>query len=74
MILHGRAIVFQGYLLLIAQEKIKQQSSVFDMITRWDIPDCPITGEALIKEGYKTSPELGRELERRKEEWLDTIL
>ena len=74
MIHHGRDVTLQGYLLLIAQNKIADMPEMFDVITNWQIPKCPITGDTLIKEGYQTGPELGDELARRKEEWLENLL
>ncbi|MEM9469998.1 MAG: CCA tRNA nucleotidyltransferase [Pseudomonadota bacterium] len=71
MFYHGRDLVLQGYLLLLAQGKIKEDKKLIDLIQTWNIPECPITGETLLAEGYKTGPELGRELELRQEEWLE---
>lgn len=74
MVKNGRDLTLQGYLLLSAQEQIDDDKAVLDLIKNWDIPECPITGETLLNEGYATGPELGQELERRKEEWLEQIL
>lgn len=74
MIQHGRDFTLQGYFLLSALDKINYAQSIFDLISNWEIPECPITGEMLLKEGYQTGPELGQELERRKQEWLEEIL
>ncbi|MEM6811477.1 MAG: CCA tRNA nucleotidyltransferase [Pseudomonadota bacterium] len=74
MFMHGRELVLQGYTCLLAQDKIQKSSDLENIIFKWDIPEYPITGETLLKEGYKTGPELGQELERRREEWLDENL
>lgn len=74
MVKQGRELTFQGYLLLCAQNKIAEDEAITTLIKTWPIPECPITGETLLKEGYPTGPELGQELERRKEEWLETVI
>ncbi|MEM7618751.1 MAG: hypothetical protein AAF244_05170, partial [Pseudomonadota bacterium] len=74
MIQHGRDFTLQGYFLLSAFDEINHTQSIFDLIANWEIPECSITGEMLLKEGYRTGPELGQELERRKEEWLEEII
>ncbi len=74
MLNYGRDLSLHGYIILLAQQKIDYNDDLYQIITKWDIPTCPITGEDLIKEGYKTGPELGQELQRRKEEWFDESL
>ncbi|NQZ14671.1 MAG: CCA tRNA nucleotidyltransferase [Alphaproteobacteria bacterium] len=71
---HGNALLLQGYLLSIATGSIQEEEGLADIIAHWQAPECPITGQTLIDEGYETSPELGRELEYRQEEWLDENL
>lgn len=71
---HGRDLMMQGYLLLIASGHLKEQASLIDILQNWQAPDCPITGEQLIAEGYVTGPDLGQELGRRKEEWLESVV
>jgi poly(A) polymerase len=70
---HGRDIVMQAYLLSLAEEKVSD-SGYASLIKGWQVPSCPITGETLLAEGYHTGPELGQELARRQEEWLDENL
>ncbi len=74
MIQYTRELTLHGYLNLLAQKKLVFSDQIYSIITQWDIPTFPVTGEDLLKEGYQTGPELGQELQRRKEEWLDDIL
>jgi poly(A) polymerase len=71
---HGRDLMLQGYMLLLAAGKLDQDKALLDIIQHWPIPECPITGEQLMAEGYVTGPDLGQELERRKEEWLESVV
>ena len=71
---YGHDLVLQGYLLKAARGDLCDQKAIVDMILNWQAPDCPINGQTLIDEGYETGPELGQELERRQEEWLDEVL
>jgi len=68
---HGNDLMLQGYLLMTAKGAIQEDKTLMDILRDWRAPECPITGETLIAEGYKTGPELGVELARRQEEWLD---
>lgn len=74
MLNYDRQATLHGYIVLMAQEKINFCDDIYKIITEWTIPVCPTTGEDLLKEGYETGPELGQELQRRKEEWFEEIL
>jgi poly(A) polymerase len=71
---HGNALMLQGYLLICANNDSEVDDGSLGILKNWQAPKCPITGEMLIKEGYVTGPDLGQELSRRKEEWLDEVL
>jgi poly(A) polymerase len=71
---HGNELLVQGYLLALAMGRAYEDSEMFDLALNWQAPECPINGEMLIAEGYQTGPDLGQELERRREEWLDEVL
>lgn len=71
---HGNDLVMQVYLVALALNKIDVKDGILDVVKNWKAPECPITGEMLLAEGYQTGPELGQELERRKEEWLEDNL
>jgi len=68
---HEKPLLFQGYLLSVANGLIEVDSTIIDIFENWNPPKFPVTGKDLMNEGYKTGPELGQELERRREEWLE---
>ncbi len=68
---HGNELLLQGYLLVLAKDGGEECPKMIEILTNWQAPKCPITGDALIKEGYQTGPDLGQELKRRQDEWLD---
>lgn len=71
---HGNEVLLQGYLLVIAFGDANEDLQLIDVLQNWIAPKCPITGNMLLEEGYQTGPELGRELEYRTEEWLDSVV
>lgn len=71
---HGNELMVQGYLVWLSQDGARVDSALLDILQNWQAPECPITGEQLITEGYVTGPDLGQELERRKEEWLESVI
>ena len=71
---HGNDLLVQGYLLAVAMGRAYEDSQMFDIARTWQAPDCPVNGQMLIAEGYQTGPDLGQELERRREEWLEEVL
>lgn len=68
---HGNELLVQGYLLKIAKGDAAPDDRLMDIAQNWQAPECPVTGESLLAEGYRTGPELGQELARRQEEWID---
>jgi len=71
---HGHELMIQGYLIYCAKENTEPQQDKLDVLEHWQPPECPITGDTLIKEGYVTGPDLGAELKIRQEEWLERVL
>lgn len=71
---HGNDLLVQGYLLAIALNKVEGNDQVLAMIKEWQAPKFPLSGQDLMEEGYQTGPELGMELKRREEEWLDEVI
>lgn len=71
---HGNDVLVQGYLLRCAIDDYEIDVGFFDTLKNWQAPYCPITGDSLIAEGYQTGPELGQELNRRVEEWLEETI
>lgn len=68
---HGNELLVQGYLLGCAIRGNHANETLFDVLKNWQAQTCPITGETLLAEGFQTGPELGIELKRRTEEWLE---
>ena len=69
---HGRVPTAQALMIELAQDRVNNASAAkaLDIVQKWDIPDFPLSGEDLIKEGYQAGPELGAELTRREEVWI----
>lgn len=70
---YGRIPTAQGLMIELAQGRARGRHAgeALDLIGGWDIPTFPVTGEALIKQGFQTGPALGAELERLEQEWID---
>lgn len=71
---HGNDLLVQGYLLACSIRGEVVDQTMFEILKNWQAPECPITGEALLAEGFQTGPELGIELKRRTEEWLESVI
>ncbi len=46
-------------------------STALGIIQNWDIPNFPISGQDLIEKGFKQGPDLGKELDRLEQDWID---
>ncbi len=71
---HGNNLMTQGLLLSSALGQTDESPKTIELVQNWQAPKCPITGQQLLAEGYQTGPELGQELARRQEEWLEDII
>ena len=69
----GRAITAQALVIELVQDRVMNgyAPKALDVIQNWDIPDFPVSGDDLIKEGIQKGPELGAELRRREQAWID---
>lgn len=69
----GRVPTAQSLVIELAQDRVMNgyAPKALEIIQNWDIPNFPITGEDLIKKGSSQGPELGRELERLENEWIE---
>lgn len=54
---------------LIASGEMDQKTISF--IENYEIPEMPIKGADLIAEGWNAGPEMGAELKRREEQWIE---
>ena len=70
---HGRVPTAQSLMIELANDRVMNgyAPAALDIIQNWDIPNFPISGEDLIKEGQKPGPALGAELQRREAEWIE---
>ena len=71
---HGNDLMVQGYFLGVAMGQVEQSAQMIDFAQNWQAPKCPVTGATLMAEGYVTGPDLGQELKRREEEWLEDVV
>lgn len=69
----GRVPTAQGLMLQLARDMLANQDAprAIELIQNWIIPDFPISGEDLIAKGFKPGPELGAELERLEQVWIE---
>ena len=70
---HGRVPTAQALMIELATDRVMNGYvlKALEIIQNWDIPDFPLSGEDLIKEGFKPGPVLGEELTRRERAWID---
>ena len=69
----GRVPTAQALMIELATDRVMNgyAPKAIEIIQNWDIPTFSITGDDLIKEGIPKGPELGAELSRREEEWIE---
>jgi poly(A) polymerase len=69
----GRVPTAQALMIELAQDRVMNgyAPKALDIIQNWDIPNFAVTGEDLIKKGIPQGPELGQELQRLEEEWIE---
>lgn len=69
---HGRIPTAQALMIELALDRVMNGygPEAVKIIQNWEIPDFPLTGEDLIKEGFKPGPALGEELNRREDAWI----
>ena len=70
---YGRTTTAQALMVALSKDEVnnKTASAYLDIIQNWEIPTFPTTGDDLIAQGFKPGPELGVELERLEEEWVE---
>lgn len=69
----GRIATAQAFMIELAQDRVMNgfATAALDIIQKFKIPDFPVTGDDLIKRGFKTGPEIGKELSRLEQLWID---
>ncbi len=70
----GRVITAQCLMIELGQDRVMNSYApkALDIIQNWDIPNFPISGNDLIAKGMSAGKELGEELTRLENEWIDS--
>lgn len=70
----GRTASAQALMIELAQDRVVNgyAPEALKIIQKWDVPHFPLSGEDLMKEGFKPGPDLGAELAKREEAWIDS--
>jgi len=63
---YGKEVVIHH---LIKQDKLDPKT--LNYIKEYHVPELPVTGKDLLKEGWKTGREMGAELKRREQAWIE---
>ncbi|MCB1531597.1 MAG: CCA tRNA nucleotidyltransferase [Alphaproteobacteria bacterium] len=69
---YGRVPTAQALMIELANDRVMNNDApaALEIIQKWDIPNFPVSGDDLIKEGFERGPALGEELTRREEDWI----
>ena len=69
---YGRVPTAQALMIELANDRVMNNDApkALEIIQKWDIPNFPVSGEDLVKEGFKPGPDLGAELSQREESWI----
>lgn len=63
---YGKDVVIHNLLRL---GELDEKTYIY--INDYQVPEMPYTGKDLMAEGWKAGPEMGAELKRREQEWID---
>lgn len=69
---HGRGAAAQALLIQVAQGRVSQKlvPQGLAIARDWPIPTCPVTAQALMDQGLKPGPALGKALRAAEEAWI----
>jgi len=69
----GRSITAQALIIELVQDRVMNgyAPKALNIIQNWDIPDFPLSGADLMAKGIPQGKELGAELSRLENEWID---
>ncbi len=69
----GRNATAQSIMIELVQDRVMNgyAPTALGIIQSWEVPDFPISGHDLIKQGIKPGPALGKELNRLEQQWID---
>lgn len=64
----------QGILMQKALGRIDADfaAKALNLADTWQVPECPISGDDLIAQGYQPGPTLGKELRRQEQAWIQS--
>lgn len=70
---YGRVATAQALMIELAQDRVMNgyAPKALEIVQNWDIPSFPVTGKDLVNKGVQPGPELGKELERLENEWIN---
>ncbi|MFN3700259.1 MAG: CCA tRNA nucleotidyltransferase [Alphaproteobacteria bacterium] len=70
----GRMAAAQVLMISLAQDRVMNGyvPKALEIIQNWDIPDCPVSGEDMIKAGIPSGPQIGDILERLEQHWIES--
>lgn len=70
---YGRVPAAQALMIELIQDRVMNGFAprALEIIQNWDVPDFPVSGDDLMKEGIKPGPALGQELKKREHEWIE---
>jgi poly(A) polymerase len=70
----GRMAAAQALMISLAQDRVMNgyAPKALESIQNWDIPDCPVSGEDMIKAGIPSGPQIGDMLERLEQHWIES--
>jgi tRNA nucleotidyltransferase/poly(A) polymerase len=68
----GRTATAQALMIELVQDRVMNGYAprALEIIQNWDVPDCPVNGQALIEAGFKPGPALGVALSGLEERWI----
>ena len=69
----GRTMTAQALMIELAQDRVMNAYApkALEIIQNWDIPTFPVTGDDLMKQGFKEGPDIGAEIKRLEDEWIN---
>lgn len=68
----GNEVAEQLVLIYAARHDV-DAAQALDICQNWQVPEFPLTGDDLIKQGHKPGPELGALLRQKEDEWLEAL-
>ncbi|MDH5723199.1 MAG: CCA tRNA nucleotidyltransferase [Alphaproteobacteria bacterium] len=69
----GRSVTAQALMVELVQDRVMNSYApvALDIVQNWDVPDFPVSGDDILKAGYKKGPEIGERLKALEDWWID---